>query len=127
MCLKKAYPVPPTTMLPCLTAIFAQTLSILIQQCWDPAPALRPTFDEILEFLETIARDEVRPIHFNEHTRFCSFDSVPINRVVLVFFPSMYFFDGMFENTNKRLCACLFFFAFIAVYATEAFQVLEKT
>ncbi|CAM9200929.1 unnamed protein product [Choristocarpus tenellus] len=36
-----------------------QTLRILIEQCWDPAPALRPNFTEILEFLDTIARDEI--------------------------------------------------------------------
>lgn len=36
-----------------------QTLRILIEQCWAPIPVTRPTFEEILEFLETIARDEV--------------------------------------------------------------------
>ncbi|CAM9836100.1 unnamed protein product, partial [Scytosiphon promiscuus] len=35
------------------------TMKILIEQCWAPIPALRPTFEEILEFLQTIARDEI--------------------------------------------------------------------
>ncbi|CAN0121029.1 unnamed protein product, partial [Heterosigma akashiwo] len=35
------------------------SLKILIEQAWSPAPALRPTFDEILEYLETIVKDEV--------------------------------------------------------------------
>lgn len=36
-----------------------QTMKILIEQCWEPTAAFRPTFEEILEFLQTIARDEV--------------------------------------------------------------------
>lgn len=39
--------------------IIYPSLKILIEQAWSPAPALRPTFYEILEYLETIVKDEV--------------------------------------------------------------------
>jgi len=42
------------------------SLKILIEQAWSPAPALRPTFDEILEYLETIVRDEVMENRFED-------------------------------------------------------------
>ncbi|CAB1101135.1 unnamed protein product [Ectocarpus sp. CCAP 1310/34] len=44
---------------PTLPSEVFQTLRILIEQCWAPIPVMRPTFEEILEFLETIARDEI--------------------------------------------------------------------
>ncbi|CAM9500233.1 unnamed protein product [Ectocarpus sp. 4 AP-2014] len=44
---------------PTLPSEVFQTLRILIEQCWAPIPVVRPTFEEILEFLETIARDEI--------------------------------------------------------------------
>ncbi|CAM9627599.1 unnamed protein product [Ectocarpus fasciculatus] len=44
---------------PTLPSDVFHTLRILIEQCWAPIPVVRPTFEEILEFLETIARDEI--------------------------------------------------------------------
>ncbi|CBN74841.1 Tyrosine kinase specific for activated (GTP-bound) p21cdc42Hs [Ectocarpus siliculosus] len=44
---------------PTLPSEVFQTLRILIEQCWAPIPVMRPTFEEIVEFLETIARDEI--------------------------------------------------------------------
>ncbi|CAM9590274.1 unnamed protein product [Chrysoparadoxa australica] len=35
------------------------TLASLIEQCWQPSPATRPTFAEALEYLDQIARDEI--------------------------------------------------------------------